>query len=340
MRSQVQVLAGPPPSSQVTALPAPSQERSTPAWAALGPHTPSPPAPPVPRRGRPPGRQARRRPPTVVAPQPEDASHASGAATSRCRLPLVPTAPPPATGAPHPGLAHLVAVVVTRGRRGPQPNPAARVRHRPPPDQPDLGSVARVPASWTVDRAVDGPAATGASTGSGGQGRPTSSTLVPTPPPEHGGDGRVRTDGAATGRLDTGGVDSGRLDAGRVDSGRPTAGPAGRRSQVTGQRTAGQPDPGHRTRMGGHRLLDTGDRRRGVSAGRVDHGDDARPPRSRLEDAAPGRRRLGERQPGPLPSRDAEGPTLGRMGLAAAATVSCRWYAAVQLAPRRTAFLG
>jgi hypothetical protein len=29
--------------------------------------------------------------------------------------------------------------------------------------------------------------------------------------------------------------------------------------------------------MGGHRLLDTGDRRRGVPAGRVDHGDDARP---------------------------------------------------------------
>jgi hypothetical protein len=29
--------------------------------------------------------------------------------------------------------------------------------------------------------------------------------------------------------------------------------------------------------MGGHRLLDSGDRRRGVPAGRVDHGDDARP---------------------------------------------------------------
>jgi hypothetical protein len=29
--------------------------------------------------------------------------------------------------------------------------------------------------------------------------------------------------------------------------------------------------------MGGHRRLDSGDRRRGVPAGRVDHGDDARP---------------------------------------------------------------
>src|SRR5215217_1610587 len=50
------------------------------------------------------------------------------------------------------------------------------------------------------------------------------------------------------------GMDSRRLDAGRVDSRRPTAGPAGRRPQVTGHRTAGQPDPGRRTRMGGHRM--------------------------------------------------------------------------------------
>jgi hypothetical protein len=39
-------------------------------------------------------------------------------------------------------------------------------------------------------------------------------------------------------------------------------------------------------------------------------------------------------------ARTSRTPTLLRMGLATAATVSCRWYAAVQLAPRRTALLG
>jgi len=80
-----------------------------------------------------------------------------------------------------------------------------------------------------------------------------------------------------TARLDTAQLDTGQLDTGRLDSRRPTAGPSGRRPQVTRHRTAGQPDPGRQDRMGGHRLLDTGDRRRGVPAGRVDHGDNARP---------------------------------------------------------------
>jgi len=90
--------------------------------------------------------------------------------------------------------------------------------------------------------------------------------------------------------------------------------------------------------MGGHRLLDSGDRRRGVPAGRVDHGEDAR--------ALDGGWTLlwadavwGEQSPGPLGSKDAEAPTLPRMGLAAAATVSCRWDAAVPLAPWRTALV-
>jgi hypothetical protein len=155
----------------------------------------------------------------VVALPALDGSHAAAAATSRCRLPPVPTAQPPARGAPHAGLACLVA----------QRASAARVRHRPP-NQRDLGSVARVPASWTVDRAVDGPAATEASTGSGGQGRPATSTWSPTPPPEvEETDASGRT-GADTRRLDTGRVDSRRLDAGWVDSRwvdsrRPTADP-------------------------------------------------------------------------------------------------------------------
>jgi len=264
-----------------------------------------------------------------------------------CHLALppasVPTAQPPATGAPHarPGLAGRSAG--KGGRRGPHPDPADRVRHRPPTDLRDVVGGARVPASATVARAVDGPAATGASTGSGGQGRPATSTRSPPPPPE--GRRRTRPDRRLdTGRLDTawvdtGRLDTGRLDTGRVDSRRPSAGPAGRRPQVSGQRTAGQPDPGRRDRMGGHRLLDSGDRRRGVPAGRVDHGEDAR--------ALDGGWTLlwadavwGEQSPGPLGSKDAEAPTLPRMGLAAAATVSCRWDAAVPLAPWRTAVLG
>jgi len=69
-------------------------------------------------------------------------------------------------------------------------------------------------------------------------------------------------------------MDSRRLDAGRVNSRRPTAGRSGRRPRVTGHRTAG-----HRTPKpdGGHPMLDTGDRPRGWPAGRVDHGDHARP---------------------------------------------------------------
>jgi hypothetical protein len=85
-------------------------------------------------------------------------------------------------------------------------------------------------------------------------------------------------------------------------------------------------------------MLDTGDRRRGVPAGRVDHGDDARPLETGWTllwaDAV-----WAKQPPGPLHSKDAEAPTLLRTGLASAATVSCRWYAAVQLAPWRTALL-
>jgi hypothetical protein len=95
--------------------------------------------------------------------------------------------------------------------------PGGRVRHRPPSDQRDLGSVARVPASATVDRAVDGPAATGASTRSGGHGRPATSTWVPTPPPEW-----EETNASGWTRAGTRW-----LDTARVDSRRPTAGPSG-----------------------------------------------------------------------------------------------------------------
>jgi hypothetical protein len=86
-------------------------------------------------------------------------------------------------------------------------------------------------------------------------------------------------------------------------------------------------------------MLDTGDRRRGLPAGSVDHGDDARPVETGWTLlgadavwASNNQDRSAARTPGGT-------HTLPRMGLATAATVSCRWYAAVQLAPGRTAVL-
>jgi hypothetical protein len=86
-------------------------------------------------------------------------------------------------------------------------------------------------------------------------------------------------------------------------------------------------------------MLDTGDRRRGVPAGSVDHGDDARALdtgwtllRADAVWASNNQDRSAARTP--------RAPTPPRTGLATAATVSCRWYAAVQLAPWRTAVLG
>jgi hypothetical protein len=57
----------------------------------------------------------------------------------------VPTAQPPATGAPHAGLARLGAQWA-RAAAAARTNPAARVRHRPPTDQRDFGSVPNVTA--------------------------------------------------------------------------------------------------------------------------------------------------------------------------------------------------
>jgi hypothetical protein len=86
-------------------------------------------------------------------------------------------------------------------------------------------------------------------------------------------------------------------------------------------------------------MLDSGDRRRGLPAGRVEHGDDARPLetggtllRADAVWASTTQDRAAARTP--------RASTLLWMGLATAATVSCRWSAAVQLAPWRTAVLG
>ena len=179
MRSQVQVLAGPLPNPAGQSAAGSELGALAAGLGRAGAACPSPPAPPV----TPPG------PPT----------RASGSATTthRGRAPSSRTAAtrpvPPARAAAcsrahraaardgRPDTAAWPAWSLSGQARPPRPppNPAARVRHPPPPDLRDLGSVARVPASSTIDRAVDSPAVTGASTGSGGQGRPASSTLVP-----------------------------------------------------------------------------------------------------------------------------------------------------------------
>jgi hypothetical protein len=256
MKSQVQVLAGPPPSSQVTALPAPSRARSPPAWAALGPHTHPRRHLQWPRRGRPPGRQPRRRPPTVVAPPGEDASHAAAAATARCRLAPVPTAQPPATGAPHAGLACLVAQSASAAAAARTPTRTPTRRPGPPatsPDQRDLGSVARVPASATVDRAVDGPAATG----------PPPVLVVTVARSARPGSqrhrlsmgGRTRPDGR--GRQQT---------AGHRTGGQQTADRRTRWTTTPGDRTPDSRIPDAEPAWVDTAWVDTGDRRRGLPA--------------------------------------------------------------------------
>jgi hypothetical protein len=86
-------------------------------------------------------------------------------------------------------------------------------------------------------------------------------------------------------------------------------------------------------------MLDTGNRRRGVPAGRVDHGDDTRPLETGWTLLGAGAVWASNHQDRAA-ARTPRAPTLLPTGLATAATVSCRWYAAVQLAPRRTAVLG
>jgi hypothetical protein len=266
MRSQVQVLAGPPPivagqsaaGSELGALAA--------GLGRAGAARPSPPAPPwAPGSAHPAGRLGDDHPPWSL-PQPRTAA-TRHAATSRCRL-----LPCPPRRRPRGALRTPAWPAWSLSGQARPPRPAPTRRPRSATDLPLANATSAASPASRPPRPSSSrrrPGSHRASTGSGGQGRPASSTWSPTPPPEHG---RRRTRPDGRGRQQTAGHR-------RVDSGRPTAGPSGRRPQVTGHRAAGQPDPGHRNRMGGHRLLDNGDRRRGVSAGRVDHGDDARPPR-------------------------------------------------------------
>ena len=320
MRSQVQVLAGPPPipagQSAVGSEPgmlAASLGRAgaaaPPRWQAhrpcRGPSTRTSGSTTTTHRGRAPspGRQPRGGC-GHLAPQPAPAPTAQPQ-RQVLRTPAWPawslsghTRPPPHP----PGQAPATPLTNVRPRQRRRPKPAGPSTER-----------------------LDGTAATGTSTASCGDGCPRGTSLVPTPPSGVGGDGRVRTGGHQTAGHRTVGhrtVDTRGLDAGRVDS-----------------RRAGQPDPG-RPQMGGwtphagHRPAT--DAMAGVLAVSTTATPDAG---CRLE-ALPGRCRLGEQQPqDSSAARSTRGTMLLRTGLATAATVSCTWYAAVQLAPRRTALL-
>jgi hypothetical protein len=344
MRSQVQVLAGPPP-----IVAAHSAAGSEPGAVAVGlgragAARPSPPAPPV----APPG------------PPPRPSGSATTTHRGRAPSPRTPATP----RLPPPPRCSLLPCPPRRPRDGlrtpawpawslsgqawpprPAPNPAARVRHRPPSDQPDVGSVAR-PGLLDRRRAVDGSAATGAATGSGGHGRPASSTWPPTPPPEHGR--RTRPD--RRGRHQTAGHRTG----GQQPAGHQTAGQQPSDRRTSGRRPSGDrtPDgwtagPGRRDRMGGHRCWTPAtDAVAWLLAGSTTATtpDLARPagrccgqtPSGR----APTRTAQRQHQPGPLSGKDAGGTHAARDGPGHRRDVSCRWYAAVQLAPWRTAVLG
>jgi|GEM_PF-6587536 len=157
MRSQVQVLAGPP--AIVAGHSAAGSEPGTPAVSLgrAGAARPSPPARPSASPARPPRRQAPQPPPTVVAhPTPEDGSYAAGTATSRSS-PSRAHSPAASDGrsARRPGLPGRSAV--KRGRRPPQPGPG------PPPTPPLTnarpGRIARPMPPRPSTEPLDGAAA-------------------------------------------------------------------------------------------------------------------------------------------------------------------------------------
>jgi hypothetical protein len=283
MRSQVQVLAGPPPipagHSAVDTQP------GTPA-ASLGRAGAAPPPRQQahrPFRVRPPRRPAPRSPLSVVAHPTQHGSRAAGAASSRHRKPLALRTP-----------ACLVAQPVTRGRRLPLPGPV-RIRHQPPLTDARPGSVARVQA---LGRRPSRPTAR----------QPTGTRPVPVTGARRSDlsqrhrrcrtDGRVRTDGVDTSRLDTGRLDTRRLDTRPSDTRPSDTRPSDTERPDTERPDRWTPDDdsGDRTPDGldtgrlDRRIPDdepgwvdaacwtrTGGRRHGGRPDSVDHGDDARP---------------------------------------------------------------
>jgi hypothetical protein len=315
MRSQVQVLAGPPPIPAGHS--AGGNQPGTPA-ASLGRAGAASLSPPAPRARGHPDVPPPRPPPTVVTHPAETAatrpvrpprapacSPAYSVAASRRRSTRRAGLPGRAAGQrgrrpPHPGPGPSPTPIDQRATATASSRPPGLLGHRPSrPTARPLPSGPRPVAVVTVACRLD---------------------LVPTPLPRHCLRWEQTDATGPTGRT----PDGWRQWAGRWTGGQQPAGspnPTG--TQVTGHRTAGQqpagqPDPGRRTAGwppdGRTPVTDA------PAASRQ-----CRPRRQRLTAQQHGRR---------------GGTTLLRTGLATAATVSCRWYAAIQLAPRRTALLG
>jgi hypothetical protein len=221
MRSQVQVLAGPPPIVAAQSAAGSEPGALAAGLGRAGAARPSPPAPPLAPPGAP-TRASGSATTTHRGRAPSRGRQPRGGCSHLARQPApVLTAPPPATGAPDGGLACLVAEWASAAAAA-RTQPGGPGPPRPPSDHHDLASVARVPAS----RPSIEHRRPGSHRGPHRFRWSRSPDRLDLSPQRHclsmGGDGRVRTDGADTRRLDTARVDSRRLDAGWVDAdGRP-----------------------------------------------------------------------------------------------------------------------
>jgi hypothetical protein len=226
-------------------------------------------------------------------------------------------------GAPHAGLACLVPQLARAAAARTHP---ARVRHRPPltnapPRQhrPRPGLLGRRSSRSTTRQP------TRTSTRSCGTGCPPHR-----PGPQH--HRPVWEEMDASGPTE---VDSSRLDGWTPDGRTPDGLDTGRAGHRTaGHRTAGPPDPGRRHRTGGHHMVDTDRRPTSWQASWPCRPRRGRPTAGCWLDAPPGSRPSGR----PANQDSAAARTTGT-GPVTAATVGCRCYAAVQLAPGRTALL-
>ena len=185
MRSQVQVLAGPPPSSQVRALPAASRGALAASLGRAGAARRSPSARPVAPPG-PPTRASGAATTTHRGRVPSPRTAATRRCSHRALQPApVPTAPPPRR-ALHAGLACLVAQRQARPPR-PAPTPAARsASHLPLTNATSTASPASRPP---------GPSIEPSTARQPQEPPPVPVVTVARPPPEVEGYGRVRTDG-------------------------------------------------------------------------------------------------------------------------------------------------
>jgi hypothetical protein len=270
MRSQVQVLAGPPPNPAGQGALGSELGALAVSLGRAGAARPSPPASPL------------------ALPGPSTRASGATATTHRGRPPSLRTPATRQVGslalqpAPVPTPSHKRRTVRTpawpawsgsgQARRPPSHHPARSAADTPLTTR-GLGSAARIQASSPVN-----PAARRRGSPQGPRPVPVLKVarctgLVPTPQPDVGGDGHVRTDrgGHQTAGRWTGGHQMAGHRTGWTLDGLDT----GWRDTGLDGWTAG---PGRRNRTGGHRMLDADrDRRHGRHPGLVGHGDDARP---------------------------------------------------------------